>query len=150
MKKSNPIQSPLLSRLKTKLTNLNLIEFVRSRFKSIMNECQRAGGGDNIYSFNYPRGHLGASHSKPRAKPIYVLAVTEDSRKSYQEAYDIAKSKMQPTHPIRLGLALNFSVFYYEILNSPDRACHLAKQVSASALRACAHLSAARFPCVCV
>jgi 14-3-3 protein epsilon len=25
-------------------------------------------------------------------------------------------------------LALNFSVFYYEILNSPDRACHLAKQ----------------------
>merc|ERR1712037_154345 len=41
---------------------------------------------------------------------------------------DIAKAKMQPTHPIRLGLALNFSVFYYEILNSPDRACHLAKQ----------------------
>merc|ERR1712042_29811 len=55
-------------------------------------------------------------------------AVTDDSRKSYQEAFDIAKSKMQPTHPIRLGLALNFSVFYYEILNSPDRACHLAKQ----------------------
>merc|ERR1711934_1197383 len=47
---------------------------------------------------------------------------------SYQEAFDIAKAKMQTTHPIRLGLALNFSVFYYEILNSPDRACHLAKQ----------------------
>jgi len=58
----------------------------------------------------------------------FLLVATDDSKKSYQEAFDIAKSKMQPTHPIRLGLALNFSVFYYEILNSPDRACHLAKQ----------------------
>ncbi|KAJ7167586.1 14-3-3 protein [Mycena filopes] len=39
-----------------------------------------------------------------------------------------AVTELPPTHPIRLGLALNFSVFYYEILNSPDRACHLAKQ----------------------
>jgi len=58
-----------------------------------------------------------------------LSAVINDSQKSYQEAFDIAKSKMQPTHPIRLGLALNFSVFYYEIINSPARACHLAKQV---------------------
>lgn len=42
---------------------------------------------------------------------------------------DIANSELAPTHPIRLGLALNFSVFHYEILNSPDRACNLAKQV---------------------
>jgi len=52
----------------------------------------------------------------------------ENSRKAYQEAFDIAKDKMQPTHPIRLGLALNFSVFYYEIENKPDKACQLAKQ----------------------
>jgi hypothetical protein len=44
---------------------------------------------------------------------------------------DIAVKELPPTHPIRLGLALNFSVFYYEILNSPDRACSLAKQVLA-------------------
>ena len=44
-------------------------------------------------------------------------------------AAQISKSKMQPTHPIRLGLALNFSVFYYEILNSPEKACQLAKAV---------------------
>ena len=54
----------------------------------------------------------------------------DDSQKAYQDAFEISKSKMQPTHPIRLGLALNFSVFYYEILNSPDKACQLAKQVT--------------------
>ncbi|XP_046736809.1 14-3-3 protein zeta isoform X3 [Diprion similis] len=54
--------------------------------------------------------------------------VVDDSQKAYQDAFEISKSQMQPTHPIRLGLALNFSVFYYEILNSPDKACQLAKQ----------------------
>ena len=51
-----------------------------------------------------------------------------DALDSYQQASTIANKELPPTHPIRLGLALNFSVFYYEILNSPERACHLAKQ----------------------
>jgi len=52
----------------------------------------------------------------------------ENSLTAYKSASDIAVNELPPTHPIRLGLALNFSVFYYEILNSPDRACQLAKQ----------------------
>jgi len=52
----------------------------------------------------------------------------ENSLIAYKSASDIAVTELAPTHPIRLGLALNFSVFYYEILNSPDRACQLAKQ----------------------
>jgi 14-3-3 protein len=63
---------------------------------------------------------------------VYVpwcTEVVEQSEKAYQEAFDIAKDQMQPTHPIRLGLALNYSVFFYEIKNAPDRACQLAKQV---------------------
>uniref|UniRef100_G3NH36 14-3-3 domain-containing protein n=1 Tax=Gasterosteus aculeatus aculeatus TaxID=481459 RepID=G3NH36_GASAC len=51
-----------------------------------------------------------------------------NSQQAYQNAFDISKKDMQPTHPIRLGLALNFSVFFYEILNSPEQACTLAKQ----------------------
>jgi len=56
-------------------------------------------------------------------------ATVDSSQEAYQDAFDISKKDMQPTHPIRLGLALNFSVFFYEILNSPDKACQLAKQV---------------------
>ncbi|WOH02684.1 hypothetical protein DCAR_0522073 [Daucus carota subsp. sativus] len=52
----------------------------------------------------------------------------ESTLNAYKAAQDIATAELAPTHPIRLGLALNFSVFYYEILNSPDRACSLAKQ----------------------
>ncbi|XP_008317620.1 14-3-3 protein beta/alpha-1 [Cynoglossus semilaevis] len=51
----------------------------------------------------------------------------DNSQQAYQQAFEISKADMQPTHPIRLGLALNFSVFYYEILNNPDKACSLAK-----------------------
>ena len=53
----------------------------------------------------------------------------ENSLVAYTKANEIAQKELPPTHPIRLGLALNFSVFYYEILNTPERACRLAKQV---------------------
>ncbi|CAN4124575.1 unnamed protein product [Withania somnifera] len=53
---------------------------------------------------------------------------SEQSLKGYEAATAIATTDLSSTHPIRLGLALNFSVFYYEIINSPERACHLAKQ----------------------
>ena len=67
----------------------------------------------------------------------YRAEYTEESKKddvqkkaeeNYMEAMTAAREKMPPTHPNRLGLALNFSVFFYEILNAPDKACHLAKQ----------------------
>lgn len=54
--------------------------------------------------------------------------VVDESEKAYRAALDIAKAQMQPTHPIRLGLALNYSVFFYEIQNHSEKACQLAKQ----------------------
>ncbi|KAL8151121.1 hypothetical protein V2J09_020929 [Rumex salicifolius] len=45
---------------------------------------------------------------------------SEQSMKAYEAATSTAETDLPPTHPIRLGLALNYSVFYYEILNSPE------------------------------
>lgn len=46
---------------------------------------------------------------------------------SYMKAYDLAKVELKTTNPIRLGLALNYSVFYYEIKEDSKEACNIAK-----------------------
>jgi 14-3-3 protein epsilon len=50
------------------------------------------------------------------------------SEEYYKKAMDVAEANLNETHPTRLGLALNFSVCYYEILKKPDKACDLAKK----------------------
>ena len=44
----------------------------------------------------------------------------QNALKCYIEAVDLASKKLEITHDIRLGLNLNFSVFYYEIKNEPE------------------------------
>lgn len=60
--------------------------------------------------------------------------VKEISSKAYLEAENIAKEKLPPTDPTRLGLSLNFSVFYYEIEKKIDKACEIAKQAFDNAI----------------
>merc|ERR1712117_190628 len=51
----------------------------------------------------------------------------ENARKAYEEANTVAEKDLAVTHPIRLGLALNYSVFQYEVLSQPDDACKMAR-----------------------
>lgn len=57
-----------------------------------------------------------------------------DSYKTAQNIAEDADEGLPPTHPIRLGLALNLSVFYYEILAEQEQACELAKKAFDSAI----------------
>jgi len=54
-------------------------------------------------------------------------AAAESARVAYQEAQTVAEKDLAVTHPIRLGLALNYSVFQYEVLSNPDEACKMAR-----------------------
>merc|ERR1712060_32286 len=51
----------------------------------------------------------------------------ENARLAYEEASKVAEKDLAVTHPIRLGLALNYSVFQYEVLSNPDEACKMAR-----------------------
>lgn len=51
----------------------------------------------------------------------------EKALQSYKDSTTHAQKDLCVTHPIRLGLALNFSVFHYEVLNNPDEACKMAR-----------------------
>jgi len=61
-------------------------------------------------------------------------SAAEETMLAYKNAQEIALAELPSTHPIRLGLALNFSVFYYEILNAADKACSMAKQAFEEAI----------------
>lgn len=72
--------------------------------------------------------------------------VAERAKKSYEKAMKEAKegingsAPLEPTSPILLGLALNYSVFYYEILNGPNEACKMARTAFDEAVAQLDHL----------
>ena len=66
--------------------------------------------------------------------------VSQNASQAYDDASKIANAEMKTTHPIRLGLALNYSVFYYEVLNDPSKACNLAKQAFDDAIADIEHI----------
>merc|ERR550539_2068397 len=58
----------------------------------------------------------------------------ESARQAYQDATTVAEKDLVVTHPIRLGLALNYSVFQYEVLSNPEDACKMARSAFEDAI----------------
>jgi len=67
-------------------------------------------------------------------KDLTHQKVKDECEKMYKEAMEVAKANLNETHPTRLGLALNFSVCYYEILKKHEEACKLAKEAFDAAI----------------
>ena len=53
---------------------------------------------------------------------------------AYKKAFDICNRGLKPYNTVTLGLALNFSVFQYEVMSDPRKACDIAQQALESAL----------------
>merc|ERR1712084_16575 len=51
----------------------------------------------------------------------------DSAEKAYADAAAVAEKDLAVTHPIRLGLALNYSVFMYEVQSKPEEACKMAR-----------------------
>lgn len=69
----------------------------------------------------------------------------KDAKTKYKAALLLAEKALKPTHPTRLGLALNASVCYYEILNQSEEACKLAKAAFDNAIQQLDSLSDATY-----
>merc|ERR1711997_539360 len=88
------------------------------------------GNGDETEVFylkmrgDYYR-YLSEFKTEPEEKAKEIKGKAEEF---YKKAMDVAEANLNETHPTRLGLALNFSVCYYEILKEPEKACDLAKK----------------------
>ena len=57
------------------------------------------------------------------------------AEKVYKEAYDIANKDIPISSSTRLGLALNYSVFFYEIKGLKEEACNIAKNAFDESLK---------------
>ena len=103
-----------------------LAEFATAEDRKAKSESVSWGRVKNCFaslSPGSPSGHPRLTRGSPPAHPPPPQA-----KNKYEQATKVASEQgLPPTNPIRLGLALNYSVFYFEILNEPQQACALAK-----------------------
>lgn len=107
----------------------NELQSICEEVVDLLDNCLLEGATDNTeYSVfylkmkgDYCRYMCEVASGNDRAEII------EKTRKIYQEAQEVASS-MVADHPVRLGLALNNSVFYFEIMNKPTEASKLAEE----------------------
>jgi len=124
-KKDNSVFLPYIQEYKKKveaeLTSMsfNIIHTIDSQLLKRAEESEakvfylKMKGDYNRYVAEYAQGEL-------------KQKVADTALDAYKQASEFSKS-LPSVHPISLGLALNFSVFYYEVMSDHETACKIAQ-----------------------
>ena len=101
--------------------------------KIVRDQCMKVAATDETQAFFYK---MIGDYYRYVAECAHADKI-ETVKNGALENYQLAQSKCQSLNacnPIRLGLALNFSVFHYEVMNNHKQACNLGEQALSDAL----------------
>ena len=105
----------------------------RYRDKNVKSVEERAFFYKMIGDYNrYASESCSSDQSKER-----LPGFKQGALDAYSKSLELCSRKdcgIKPYNSVKLGLALNFSVFYYEIMSDAKRACEIAKDALESAI----------------
>ena len=105
----------------------------RMRDKSITLAEERAFFYKMVGDYNRYASESASSSDSLERLPAFKQGALDAYKKSL-ELCTRPESGIKPYNAVRLGLALNFSVFYYEIMGNAKRACAIAKEALQTAI----------------
>jgi hypothetical protein len=74
--------------------------------------------------YRYASEASSSQASKEQRLPRFKKGALE----GYSKAMELCNQGLKPYNQVVLGLALNFSVFHYEVMGDPLKACEIAKR----------------------
>ena len=121
--------------------NMGLIEeykeMIKQELSGLCNDI--AGLVDQKLMSQGETDEIKVFYEKMKGDYFRYMSETDDqesvqkSKVAYESASQLAAS-LPANNPVKIGLALNFSVFYYEVLKEKESACSLAKTTFDEAL----------------
>jgi hypothetical protein len=95
--------------------------------------CMKVASTDETRAFFYKMIGDYYRYVAECASPDKIETVRNGALEAYQHAQTASES-LNACNPIRLGLALNFSVFHYEVMSNHKVACDLGENALSNAL----------------
>jgi len=100
---------------------------------TVKSSCMQVASTDETKAFFYKMIGDYYRYVAECAQGDQLEVVKNGALENYQHASETSGS-LNACNPIRLGLALNFSVFHYEVMNNHKQACTLGEQALSDAL----------------